>query len=184
MKKSILFLFAVVAALAGCQPNPPEVIPGETPFVQIERDTLYLGCEGGTESLFVESHDLSWDFTYDDTQEWCFVYDNMDDFGNRVLVVEAAENTSDANRELGVVVTNDDAADELVIVQLADDSKPATTIKVAQPAYSLTKESATVAIEVEADGEYEVVVPEECSWLMHESTEVADGKSILFFRNM
>ena len=181
MKKSILFLFAVVAALAGCQPNPPEVIPGVTPYVQIERDTLYLGCEGGVESLFVESHSLSWDFTYDDTQEWCFVYDNMDDFGNRVLVVEAEENTSDANRELGVVVTNGEAADELVVVQLANDSKPATTINVSQSVYSFAKESTTINIEVEADGEYEVVVPEECSWLMHEATKEADGKLIESF---
>lgn len=181
MKKSILFLFAVVAALAGCQPNPPEVVPGVTPYVQIERDTLYLGCEGGVESLFVESHSLSWDFTYDDTQEWCFVYDNMDDFGNRVLVVEAEENTSDANRELGVVVTNGEAADELVVVQLANDSKPATTINVSQTVYSFAKESTTINIEVEADGEYEVIVPEECSWLMHEATKEADGKLIESF---
>ncbi|MBO5759087.1 MAG: M60 family metallopeptidase [Rikenellaceae bacterium] len=181
MKKSILFLCAVVAALVGCQNNPPEVIPGTTPFVQIERDTLYLGCEGGVENLFVESHNLSWNYTYDDSQEWCFVFDNMDDFGNRVLVVEAEENATDTNRELGVIVTNGEAADELIVVQLANDSKPATTINVSQPVYSFTKEAATITIEVEADGDYEVVIPEECSWLMHDGTAVEGDKCVESF---
>ena len=181
MKKSILLLFAVVAALVGCKNNPPEVMPGDTPYVQIERDTLYLGCEGGMETLFVESHNKMWDYTYDDTQEWCLVYDNIDDFSNRVLIVEAAENNTADNRELGVVVTNGDAADELVIVQLADDSKPATSIVVDSPVCTLTKESATFTIAVEADGEYEVVIPEECFWLQHDGTTEAEGKRIESF---
>ena len=154
MKKIVLFLLVVVTAFVGCQ-NTSEGNGGNQTkqYVQIERDTLYLGCEGGSESLFLESHSKMWDYTYDNSQEWCLVYDNIDSFGNRVLVVEATENDTNANRELTVVVTNGEAADELVVVQLADDSKPATTINVAQSVYSITKESAMLDVEVESNGD-------------------------------
>ena len=182
MKKNLWLLLTILAAFVGCQNDTPgENGNNTTPYVQIERDTLYLGCEGGVENLFVESHSLSWDYTYDDTQEWCVVYDNMDGFGNRVLVVEATENDTNANRELTVVVTNGEAADELVVVQLADDSKPATTINVAQTVYSFTQESATIAIKVESNGDYEVEISEECSWLMHDGTAVENGKRVESF---
>ncbi|MBO7168759.1 MAG: BACON domain-containing protein [Rikenellaceae bacterium] len=181
MKKNLWLLLTILAAFVGCQNyTPGENGDNAIPYVRIERDTLYLGCEGGVESLFVESHSLSWNYTYDDSQEWCLVYDNMDGFGNRVLVVEATENTTNTSRELGVIVTNGDAADQLVVVQLADDSKPATTINVAQTVYSFTQESATIAIKVESNGDYEVEISEECSWLMHDGTAVENGKRVEF----
>ena len=182
MKKIVLFLLVVVTAFVGCQ-NTSEGNGGNQTkqYVQIERDTLYLGCEGGSESLFLESHSKMWDYTYDNSQEWCLVYDNIDSFGNRVLVVEATENDTNANRELTVVVTNGEAADELVVVQLADDSKPATTINVAQSVYSITKESAMLDVEVESNGDYEVVIPAECSWLMHDGTAAEGGKRVESF---
>ena len=68
MKKNLWLLLTILAAFAGCQNDTPgENGDNATPYVRIERDTLYLGCEGGVENLFVESHSLSWDYTYDDT---------------------------------------------------------------------------------------------------------------------
>ena len=180
MKKSLLLLFAVVAAFVGCQnvPGDDTGTDNQQHYVQVERDTLYLGCEGGEETLFISSNNAFWSYTYDENQEWCVVYDNMDGFGNRVLVVEATANDTKANRELSVIVTNGEAADELVIVQLVDDSKPATSISVAEESYMIAKESAPFSVEVEADGEYDIVIPNDGFWLMHEGTEVKDGKRV------
>ena len=139
MKKSLLLLFAVVAAFVGCQNVPTEGGDTEQYYVQVERDTLYLGCEGGEESLFISSNNAFWSYTYDESQEWCLVYGNTDGFGNRVLVIDATANDTEANRERNVIVTNGDAADELVVIQLADDSKPASSISVAEESYMMPR---------------------------------------------
>ena len=181
MRKSLLLLFAVVAAFVACESGPGEGTGAEQHYVQIERDTLYLGCEGGEETLFISSNSAYWSYTYDETQEWCMVYDNTDELGNRVLVVDATANDTNANRELSVIVTNGDAADELVIVQLVNDSKPATSISVAEEYYMITKESAIFSVEVEADGDYDIVIPTENFWLLHESTKVEGDKRVESF---
>jgi hypothetical protein len=43
MRKSLLLLFAVVAAFVACESGPGEGTGAEQHYVQIERDTLYLG---------------------------------------------------------------------------------------------------------------------------------------------
>ena len=60
-------------ALWSCEVDPVEQGGDELNYVQIERDTLYINAEGGVENLYVESHNLMWDYTYDDGQEWCSV---------------------------------------------------------------------------------------------------------------
>ena len=155
-------------ALWSCEVDPVEQGGDELNYVQIERDTLYINAEGGVENLYVESHNLMWDYTYDDGQEWCSVYDNMDDFGNRVLVVEATKNTTEANRELSVVVTNSDAADNLVVVQLADNDQKATTIE-CESEVVVERTMGSFSTEVTANGSYEVEISEDAaSWLSYE----------------
>ncbi len=180
MKKSFLIvLFAVFAAFVGCSPDEPNKGQGEVNhYVQVESDTLYLGFkDNGETPFYIDSHDAFWQYHYDESQEWCFISDLTDD-GIRHLVIEVEDNNTDAERELTVTVTNGDAAQEFVIKQLANQQKPATSIEVSQSAFSLSKEMATIEIEVVADGDYEVVIPEDVDWVLHDGTEEVDGKRV------
>ncbi len=184
MKKYLLALLTVVAVFAGCQRDVPggNDTPGVQQFVQVDRDTLYLSCDASTENiLFVSSHDDYWEFSYDSSQDWCMVYDSADESGKRNLVVEVTENTTETSREITIVVTNGDAADEFVVQQFATDYSPATKIAIANSVYTLNKEMTTFEVEVETDGDYEIEIPKESFWLIHDGTEESEGKRIESF---
>ncbi|MBR5455128.1 MAG: M60 family metallopeptidase [Rikenellaceae bacterium] len=155
-------------ALWSCEKDPVEQGGNEPDYVRIECDTLYIDSEGGVESLFVDSHNLMWDFSYDETQEWCLVYDKINDFGGRELVVDATKNDNDSSRELSVVVTNGDAADNLVVVQLANDVQAATSIECASEIV-VERAMGNVEVEVNANGDYEVEISKDAaSWLSYD----------------
>lgn len=184
MKKHLLFvLLAVVAMAVGCQNDKPQGDQGDgQQFVQVDRDTLFLGSEASTANvLYVNSHDDYWSYDYDSSQEWCMVYDGTDEFGDRCLIVDVTENTTDLTREISIVVTNGNAADEFVVSQSASEYSPATKISIADTLCTLSKDLATVAVEVESDGDYEIVIPEESFWIIHDNTEKGEGKRIESF---
>ncbi|MBP3426491.1 MAG: hypothetical protein J6K81_07245 [Rikenellaceae bacterium] len=178
MRKYLLILLAVMATFAGCQndaPNDgkPDILDE---FIEAEYDTLYLGCASSVENLiYINSHNNFWSFSYDESQEWCFVQDLIDENGKRLLMVNVEENQTQASRELSVTVTNGEAADQIVIVQLASDVVPATEITIADTLYTLTKDMGNFTVEVASDGDYEIVIPEECTWLSHDGTAEGEG---------
>jgi hypothetical protein len=174
-------MFGVLAAFVGCQPDSP-VDGGKTDvehYVRIESDTLYLGSESSGETPFyVESHDNFWTFSYDESAEWCMISDIVDESGVHYFVIEAEPNTTGESREVVVTVTNGDAAAQFVIVQLADQSTPATTITLSQEMFRISREMTTIEVEVATDGDYSVVIPEECDWVSLDNTKVEGGTRV------
>ncbi|MBQ8863980.1 MAG: M60 family metallopeptidase [Rikenellaceae bacterium] len=184
MKKNLLFvLLAFILAFTACQNNEEPTGGNSEQYVQVDSDTLYLRCEASTHNvLYVTSHDKFWDFSYDSSQDWCYVYDSADGAGYRHLVIEVTENDTNADREITVVVTNGDAADEFVVHQSASNVNPATQIAVADSLYTLTKDVTTLEVKVTSNGEYDIVIPEENSWIIHDGTKVqSDGTRIESF---
>ncbi len=184
MKRSFLLLFAAFVAFMSCQPAEPPKGPDDTQhYVQVESDTLYLGFKDNDESqMYIESHDAFWQYHYDESQEWCFITDLTDELGIRHLVIEVEDNDTDADRELTVTITNGEAAGSFVIKQLANSAKPATSIEFNQSKFVLSKDMATIEVEVTADGEYEIVLPENTEWISHDGTkESADKRIETFF---
>ncbi|MBR2333207.1 MAG: M60 family metallopeptidase [Rikenellaceae bacterium] len=164
-----LMLMMVVVAMAACTPADPQ--GGDKPqedFVTLDpTETLYLGFEAEEATVYVESHDSFWDYTYDENQEWCFVRDVTED-DLRVMVVSVTENETGEDREITITVTNGDAAAQLVVSQSASESTPATEISVEKSRYTVAKEVSTLEIPVTANGDYEVVIPEDCDWVSYD----------------
>ena len=177
MKKNLLLLFAVFAAFVGCQTDAPDDgNSGAKHFVEIECDTLYFGSTGSTVNIIsVDSHSKFWSYSYDNSQDWCYVNDHVDENGARYLNINISDNETDSDRELTIVVTNGDAADEVVIKQLVNSEKPAMSITVEQSSYTLTKDMQALTVKIEADGDYDVVIPEEYSWISYEGTTFNEG---------
>jgi len=178
MKKILWILLAILTfAFVGCQPNTPEGDKGETEqFIttDIEGDVLYLGYESGETTIYVDSHDQFWEYSYDEEQEWAYISDiSMD--GVRALVVTVEENTTGADREMVLTLTNGEKASQLTIKQSASESTPATAITPAKELYVISKDMATIDVEVAADGDYEVVIPEEVDWIELDGSEKIEG---------
>ncbi len=164
----MLMLVAVATLSIACTPSDPNDGKQDVQeYLSIDPETLYFGFEEGQATVYVESHDAFWVYNYDDTQDWCFVSDVTED-GLRAIVVSVAENTSGEDREVTVTITNGDKATQLVVSQSANESAPATEISVEQESYLVAKEMAALNIAVEANGAYEVVVPEDCDWLSYD----------------
>lgn len=176
MKQRLWLLLAMLAVMIGCQPNTPEIDGDDTTveFIKpdIEGDVLYLGNEGGETTIFVESHNQFWTYTYDEGQEWCFVSDVTID-GVRALIIEVEENTTGSSREVVLTLSNGEKATQFTISQSSDESTPAVTITPAQEQYVLGKEMAELTVEVTADGDYEVIIPEECDWIEYDGQSEA-----------
>ncbi len=164
----MLGLVAVATLSVSCQPEDPQDSkqPVEE-YLTLDSETLYFGYEASDATMYVESHDMFWNYSYDESQEWCIVSDITED-GIRSLLVEVTENESGEDRELTVTVTNGEKAAQFVVSQSASDSTPATEISVEQSEYLLAKEMTTLNIAVTADGDYKVVIPEECDWVAYE----------------
>ncbi|MBP3426490.1 MAG: M60 family metallopeptidase [Rikenellaceae bacterium] len=177
MKKNLLLLFAVIAAFVGCQNDTPDDgNPDVKHYVQAECDTLYLGSASSADNtIYINSHSNFWSYSYDESQEWCFIQDAIDENGQRYLIVETNENKTDNTRELTITITNGDAADQIVISQLVNSEKPATTISLADQSYSFPKEMTTFSVDVTTDGSYEIDIPEECTWISHDGTTKGEG---------
>ena len=147
-----------------------------TPYLELEADTLYLGYEANDEMTFIVStHNVMWDLSYAEN-DWCTLTPNPSQGGGEILVA-VTENTTGADRELVVTVTNDDLAAQFVVKQSYNQTTPATKINVAQAAYELERQSTVLKVAVEANGGYEVVIPEDCNWVSHDGkNEVAEGQ--------
>ena len=177
MKRYLWILLAVMTLAVGCQPNTPE---GGNDTVEefiatdLESQVLYAGYEGGEFTVMVDSHDTFWEYSYDESIEWGFVGDITLD-GGRVLVITLEENTSGEDREFVVTLTNGDKACQFTVNQSASDNTPATTITPEQTLYVLGKEMSALEVMVIADGDYEVVIPEDIDWIEHDATEVIEG---------
>ena len=105
-----------------------------TPYLELEADTLYLGYEANDEMTFIVStHNVMWDLSYAEN-DWCTLTPNPSQGGGEILVA-VTENTTGADRELVVTVTNDDLAAQFVVKQSYNQTTPATKINVAQAAY-------------------------------------------------
>ena len=150
--------------------------PDVTPYLELEADTLYLGYEANDAITFmVSTHNLLWNVSYTEN-DWCTLTPNPSQGGGEVLVA-VTENTTGADRELVVTVTNDDLAKQFVVAQSYNTVTPATEIKVEQTTYEVTRQSANLKLTVEANGGYQVVIPSDCNWVSYDGqTEVAEGR--------
>ena len=172
-------LVAVATMSVSCQePEPPQGGGDVEEYLTLDpEETLYFGYEASEATVYVDSHDAFWDYTYDESQEWCVVSDLSED-GIRVLTVAVEENESGEDRELVVTVTNGEQAAQLKVVQSASDTTPATKIEVAEENYMLAKTMQTLAVNVTADGDYNVVIPEESEWISYDGQK--DGAETFF----
>ena len=143
--------------------------------MELEADTLYLGYEANDEITFmVTTHNLMWDVAYTEN-DWCTLTPNPSQGGGEILVA-VTENTTGADREMVVTVTNGDLAEQFVVLQSYNSVTPATTISVEQTTYELARQSANLKVAVEANGGYTVVIPSDCNWVGYDGqTEVAEG---------
>ncbi len=172
-------LVAVATMSVSCQePEPPQGGGDVEEYLTLDpEEALYFGYEASEATVYVDSHDAFWDYTYDESQEWCVVSDLSED-GIRVLTVAVEENESGEDRELVITVTNGEQAAQLKVVQSASDTTPATKIEVAEENYMLAKTMQTLAVNVTADGDYNVVIPEESEWISYDGQK--DGAETFF----
>jgi len=172
-------LVAVATMSVSCQePEPPQGGGDVEEYLTLDpEEALYFGYEASEATVYVDSHDAFWDYTYDESQEWCVVSDLSED-GIRVLTVAVEENESGEDRELVITVTNGEQAAQLKVVQSASDTTPATKIEVAEESYMLAKTMQTLAVNVTADGDYNVVIPEESEWISYDGQQ--DGAEMFF----
>ncbi|MBP3425445.1 MAG: M60 family metallopeptidase [Rikenellaceae bacterium] len=172
-------LMLTVAAFIGmsvsCTPEEKTQGGDETPYLEVEADTLYLGYEANEDVTFlVNTHSIMWDCSAAEN-DWCSLTPVPSQGGGYISVTVTANNTG-ADRELVVTVTNGDLADQFVVKQSYNEVTPATEIKLETTEYVLERPSTTLKLAVEANGGYEVVVPEDCNWVSSDGrTEKGEG---------
>ncbi len=163
----MLVAIAFAGSVVSCQKPGPEGGDDTTPFLSLQQDTLYFGYEANENVAFsVSSHDLAWECNYPEN-DWCTL-NPAPAIGGGEILISVTENKTGADRELVVTVVNGDLAEQFVVFQSFNTVTPATSIVVDPAEVELTKASGALTVKVEANGGYEVVIPEDCDWISHD----------------
>ncbi|MBE6209616.1 MAG: hypothetical protein E7128_05225 [Rikenellaceae bacterium] len=169
-----LLLMAVASVMVvACNNEPQEQGGDEKKFIVPDELEVYLDSEATTEAYVVPvlATDNEWQMTQDDiSTEWCTVATELDEAGAKALYITATENTSEESREAYITLFYDMTSVEVMVVQTGAIDEQATEIS-CDSMVIVSKDMGEVEFAVEANGAFEVVIPEEASWLLWE-----DGK--------
>lgn len=168
MKKIALMMLVAVAAIA-CQKTP------EASEITVKTTDLTIPVEGSEEEAFLVEFNApaAWTATLKEASEWCSIAPNSGAAGDAKLSVYALENELEETRSVTVVITAGAAVKEVVLTQAAV-YVPRISVSPQYPVIPLAGGSVTV--EVTANLEYEVSVPEDATWL----TYTQDGNVLTF----
>lgn len=160
MKKIALMMLVAIAAIA-CN-KQDEIVPE----INVTTTEFTVPVEGSEEEPFLVQFNanVAWTAALKEASEWCSIAPNSGVAGDATLSVYALENELEETRSVTIVITAGSAVKEVTVTQEAV-FVPRISVSPEYPTIPLAGGSVTV--EVTANLEYQVNVPEDATWLTY-----------------
>ena len=167
-KLTIAALMTIVA-MVSCT---PEQTPEQTKYVIIPDEMeVYLESVATSEPVVVAvfATDNEWQLQQDDwSMEWCTVATTFDAEGAKAIAISATENTSEESREAYLTLYHENSSTTMTVVQIGSEDEEATRIE-CDSVICVGKGMGEMEPVIEANGDFEVVIPSEADWLSWEN---------------
>ncbi|MGQ1928973.1 M60 family metallopeptidase [Ornithobacterium rhinotracheale] len=166
MKRILQFIFLILIGIIGiisCKDNE------ESPSLEVLTQSLSFPTEGGTKSVEVKTNVSGWFVSLPKGQTWLKAKKN-----GSVVEITAERNLQHGERSANIKVKAGTLVRNIQVQQLGNDA----SILISQSAISVSEEGGEVSFEITTNATYEVVLPENISWINSgTSTEIEQGKT-------
>lgn len=148
-------VFAVISCREKAEPEPePEII-----FSSNNPELLFTSKGGDLVLSFTSA--AEWTASVD--RSWCSVNPVRGEAGECTVTLKAGENTTYGERSLVFTVRSGSIEEKLTVIQLQNDA-----IVVAEEEYRVMACGDTLEFAVNANVDFEVVIPSDCRWIQYE----------------
>ena len=160
MKKIALMMLVAIAAIA-C--NKQEEI---VPEINVTTTEFTIPVDGSEEEPFriQFNANVDWTAALKETSEWCSIAPNSGAPGDATINVYALENELEETRSVTLVITAGTVVKE---IELTQEAVYIPRISVSPESVTIPLAGGSVTVEVTANLEYQVNVPEDATWLTH-----------------
>ncbi|MBE6209618.1 MAG: hypothetical protein E7128_05235 [Rikenellaceae bacterium] len=169
IQKLTIAALMTIVAMVSCT---PEQTPEQTKYVIIPDEMeVYLESVATSEPVVVAvfATDNEWQLQQDDwSMEWCTVATTFDAEGAKAIAISATENTSEESREAYLTLYHENSSTTMTVVQIGSEDEEATRIE-CDSVVCVGKGMGEMEPVIEANGDFEVVIPSEADWLSWEN---------------